>query len=112
MSCVPRSFADDDSHGERPEGIVWPRNIGGIGGYDQARNLRMRRQMTNAGQQINLSVPRSRTQTELVGKAVILTNGMAGTVDRLWLDELHGLRISIGSHDGNWPVATIKFAEM
>jgi hypothetical protein len=32
-------------------------------------------------------------------------------VDRLWLDELHGLRISIGSHDGNWPVATIKFAE-
>jgi hypothetical protein len=72
----------------------------------------MRRQMTNAGQQINLSVPRSRTQTELVGKAVILTNGMAGTVDRLWLDELHGLRISIGSHDGNWPVATIKFAEM
>jgi hypothetical protein len=52
-----------------------------------------------------------RAQTELVGKAVILTNGKAGTVDRLWLDELHGLRISIGSHDGNWPVATIKFAE-
>ena len=72
----------------------------------------MRLQMTNAGQQINLSVPRSRAQTELVGKAVILTNGMAGAVDRLWLDELHGLRISIGSHDGNWPVATIKFAEM
>ena len=44
-----------------------------------------------------------RAQTELVGKAVILTNGKAGTVDRLWLDELHGLR--------NWPVATIKFAE-
>ena len=52
-----------------------------------------------------------RAQTELVGKAVILTNGMAGTVDRLWLDELHGLRIFIGSHEGNWPVATIKFAE-
>ena len=52
-----------------------------------------------------------RAQTELVSKAVILTNGKAGTVDRLWLDELHGLRISIGSHDGNWPVATIKFAE-
>ena len=52
-----------------------------------------------------------RAQTELVGKAVILTDGRAGTVDRLWLDELHGLRISIRSHDGDWPVATIKFAE-
>jgi hypothetical protein len=28
-------------------------------------------------------------QTELVGKAVILTNGIAGTVDQIWLDELH-----------------------
>jgi hypothetical protein len=34
-----------------------------------------------------------RARTELVGKAVILTNGKAGTVDRLWLDEFHGLRI-------------------
>jgi hypothetical protein len=52
-----------------------------------------------------------RAQTELVGKAVLLTNGKAGMVDRLFLDEFHGLRISIGSHEGNWPVATIKFAE-
>jgi hypothetical protein len=52
-----------------------------------------------------------RAQTELVGQAVILTNGKAGTVDGLWLDELHGLRISIRSQDGNWPVSTIKFAE-
>jgi hypothetical protein len=52
-----------------------------------------------------------RAQTELVGKAVTLTNGNAGTVDRLWLDELHGLRISIRSQDGNWPVSTIKHAE-
>jgi hypothetical protein len=29
-------------------------------------------------------------QTELVGKAVILTDGKAGTVERVWLDELHG----------------------
>jgi hypothetical protein len=50
-------------------------------------------------------------KAELVGKAVILTNGKSGTVDRLWLEELHGLRISIESNDGNWPVATIKFAE-
>jgi hypothetical protein len=50
-------------------------------------------------------------QSELVGKAVILTDGMAGTVEKVWLDELHGLRISIKCHDGKWPVSTIKFAQ-
>jgi hypothetical protein len=50
-------------------------------------------------------------QTELVGKAVILTDGKAGTVETVSLDELHGLRISIRGHDGKWPVATVKFAQ-
>jgi hypothetical protein len=50
-------------------------------------------------------------QTELVGKAVILADGKAGTVENIWLDELHGLRISIRGHDGKWPVSTIKFAQ-
>jgi hypothetical protein len=50
-------------------------------------------------------------QTELVGKAVILTDGKAGTVERVWLDELHGLRISIKGQDGKWPVSTIKLAQ-
>jgi hypothetical protein len=50
-------------------------------------------------------------QAELIGKAVVLTDGKAGTVENLWLDELHGLRISIKGHDGRWPVSTIKFAE-
>jgi hypothetical protein len=50
-------------------------------------------------------------QTELVGKAVILTDGRAGTVKQVWLDELHGLRISIRGHDGKWPVSTIKFVQ-
>jgi hypothetical protein len=50
-------------------------------------------------------------QTELVGKAVILTDGKAGTVESVWLDEFHGLRISIGGHDGKWPISTIKFAQ-
>src|SRR5258708_21358634 len=49
-----------------------------------------------------------RARTELVGEAVIPTNGKAGIEDRLWLDEFHGLRISIGSQDGNLPVSTIK----
>jgi hypothetical protein len=48
-------------------------------------------------------------QDELVGKAVILTDGIAGTVENVWLDELHGLRISIRGHDGKWPISTIKF---
>ena len=50
-------------------------------------------------------------QAELIGKAVVLTDGKAGTVENVWLDELHGLRISIGGHDGRWPVSTIKFPE-
>jgi hypothetical protein len=51
------------------------------------------------------------TRSELIGKAVVLTDGKAGTVENVWLDELHGLRISIKGHDGRWPVSTIKLAE-
>jgi PRC-barrel domain len=47
-------------------------------------------------------------QSELIGKAVVLTDGKAGTVVNVWLDELHGLRISIEGHEGRWPVSTIK----
>jgi hypothetical protein len=32
----------------------------------------------------------NRAQTELIGKAVILTDGKAGTVNEIWLDEFHG----------------------
>jgi hypothetical protein len=42
---------------------------------------------------------------------VILTDGKAGTVECVLLDEMHGLRISIRGHDGKWPVSTIKFAQ-
>jgi hypothetical protein len=50
-------------------------------------------------------------RAELIGKAVVLTDGKAGTVENVWLDELHGLRISIKGHDGRWPVSTIKLVE-
>ena len=50
-------------------------------------------------------------QSELVGKAVVLTDGKAGTVENVWLDELHGLRISIRGHEGKWPISTIKFTQ-
>ena len=49
--------------------------------------------------------------TEIVGKAVVLSDGKAGTVENIWLDEFHGLRISITGHEGKWPVSTIKFAQ-
>ncbi|WP_445217604.1 PRC-barrel domain-containing protein [Bradyrhizobium sp. Pa8] len=58
-----------------------------------------------------------KAQSELIGKTVVLTDGKAGTVEDVctvedvWLDELHGLRISIKGHDGRWPVSTIKFEE-
>ena len=47
----------------------------------------------------------------LVGKAVVLADGKAGTVEAIWLDEVHGLRVSIAGHFGKWPVSTIKFAQ-
>jgi hypothetical protein len=50
-------------------------------------------------------------QAELVGKAVVLTDGKAGTVESVWLDEFHGLRVLIRGHDGKWPISTIKFAQ-
>ena len=48
-------------------------------------------------------------RSELVGKAVVLTDGKAGTVENVY--ELRGLGISIRGHDGKWPVSTIKFAQ-
>jgi len=50
-------------------------------------------------------------QSELVGKAVVLSDGKAGTVAQVWLDEFHGQRISIKGQDGKWPVSTIKLAQ-
>ena len=50
-------------------------------------------------------------QTELVGRAVVLTDGKAGTVESVWLDEMHGLRISIRAHVGKWPISSVKFAQ-
>src|ERR1700676_2223732 len=48
---------------------------------------------------------------KLVGKAVVLADGKAGTVEAIGLDEVHGLRVSIKGHFGKRPVSTIKFAQ-
>jgi hypothetical protein len=50
-------------------------------------------------------------EKELIGKAVVLTNGKAGTIDHVFLDDVHGLRISIGGYDGRWPISTVKFMQ-
>jgi hypothetical protein len=50
-------------------------------------------------------------EAELVGKAVILSDGKAGTVEVVSLDEGHGILISVRGHAGRWPVSTIKFVQ-
>ncbi len=50
-------------------------------------------------------------EKELVGRAVVLTNGNAGTIDGVFIDDVHGLRISIRGHEGRWPISTVKHIE-
>ena len=50
-------------------------------------------------------------RSQLIGKSVVLTDGKAGTVENVCLDELHGLRVSIKGHDGKWPVSTVKLSQ-
>ncbi|MHC2438299.1 hypothetical protein ACVMB0_005674 [Bradyrhizobium sp. USDA 4451] len=50
-------------------------------------------------------------EAELVGRAVVLTDGTAGTVADVFLDESHGLRISIKGHIGKWPISTIRMLQ-
>jgi len=52
-----------------------------------------------------------KAESELSDKAVILTDGKAGTIEKVWLDELHGLRISIRGHDGKWTISTVKLVQ-
>ena len=50
-------------------------------------------------------------EAQLIGKAVILTDGTAGTVEAIWLDDFHGLRLSIKGHPRKRPVSTVKFTQ-
>lgn len=52
-----------------------------------------------------------RACAELIGKAVALSDGKAGTIEKVFLDDLHGLRITIEGHEGRWPISTVKLAE-
>jgi hypothetical protein len=48
---------------------------------------------------------------KLVGIGAILTDGTAGTIDSVRLDDDHGLRISIRGHPGFHPVSKLKNLE-
>nr|WP_244978449.1 PRC-barrel domain containing protein [Bradyrhizobium pachyrhizi] len=52
-----------------------------------------------------------RAEAGLIGKAAILTDGTAGSIEAAFLDESHGLRISIKAHIGKWPISTIKMLQ-
>ena len=40
-------------------------------------------------------------EEELVGRAVVMSDGKAGTINRIDVDDLHGLRISISGMTAN-----------
>jgi hypothetical protein len=65
------------------------------------------------GQEIASTVLREfeRARRELVGKAVVLSDGKAGSIDKVYLDDLHGLRVSVEGHEGRWPISTVRFSE-
>jgi hypothetical protein len=50
-------------------------------------------------------------QTEFRGNAVLLTSGIAGAIENIHLDPLHGLRITVVGHEGDWPVSTVRLAQ-
>ncbi|MDB5584205.1 MAG: hypothetical protein JWR80_9381 [Bradyrhizobium sp.] len=57
----------------------------------------------------NILASYEKAATDLIGKAVVLSDGKAGTVERIWLDDFHGLRISVLGHFGKWPISSLKF---
>ena len=69
---------------------------------------RMNGSSTGEKRAINILRELHAAEEELVGRAVVMTDGKAGTIDRLYLDDVHGLRISISGHDGQWPISTVK----
>ena len=72
---------------------------------------RMNESNTGEERAINILRELHAAEEELVGRAVIMTDGKAGTIDHLYLDDVHGLRISISGHDGQWPISTVKLIQ-
>jgi hypothetical protein len=68
---------------------------------------------SNTGEERAINILRElhAAEEELVGRAAVMTDGKAGAIDHVYLDEVHGLRISIGGHDGEWPISTVRFIQ-
>lgn len=68
---------------------------------------------SSAGEKRPLSILRElhAAEDELIGKAVVMTDGKAGTIDGVHLDGAHGLRISIAGYEGEWPISTVKLIQ-
>jgi hypothetical protein len=49
-------------------------------------------------------------QNALMGRAVVLSDGKAGSVEKVQLDELHGLRVTVIGHEGDWPISTMRLS--
>jgi len=71
----------------------------------------MNRSNTGEERAINILRELHAAEEELIGRAVVMTDGKAGTIDHLYLDDVHGLRISISGHDGQWPISTVKLIQ-
>ncbi len=70
---------------------------------------RMSESSTGEKRAINILRELHAAEEELVGRVVVMTDGKAGAIDHIYLDDVHGLRISISGHDGQWPISTVKF---
>jgi hypothetical protein len=68
---------------------------------------------STSGQETAFTILREfeRAHSDLLGKAVVLSDGKAGVIENVFLDELHGLRIAVKGHKGNWPISTVRYAE-
>ena len=74
----------------------------------QPRTITVRSMSNSEQRAMNILRELHAAEKELVGRAVVLTDGKAGTIDHVFVDDVHGLRISIRGHDGRWPISTVK----
>ena len=79
----------------------------------KSNTVNARMTSSTVGQEIAFIILREfeRGRSDLLGKAVVLSDGKAGVIEKIFLDELHGLRIAVKGHKGKWPISTVKLVE-
>jgi PAS domain S-box-containing protein len=83
--CTFRDIAEERKAAERQALLI------------QELNQRVKNLLLNTSTLLNAF---GDMEAKFVGKAVVITDGKAGTVENVWLDEHHRLLISIRGHDG------------